>query len=423
MKNYFEMLDKTIKEYFKILSDEIPDFLNEYINTKEMQKQSGISVSCGTYYTKLFDKMIWYSSLDHSIAVSLIVWNFTKDKKQTLAGLFHDIATPVFKHSIDFMNGDYEKQESTEELTTRIINESQEIMKLLKRDGIKVEEVDNYHIYPIADNDTPMLSADRLEYTLSNGLGVRKKVWNLNDIKEIYDNIEVQKNEQGIDELGFKDKTIAEKFVKGMRILSNSYIDNKTKLSMQFLADIMKNMSYKNLITKKDLYELSEKEVIEKIENCNYKDISKKFNFWKNAYEIKESDKEVKGKYCVNINAKIRYINPLVKCDSKFCRIYDVSNQAKEDIENFKNMKMHQYIGFEFNFKPECTEKKRSHVCKIARKKSGIKCAKKITIFIVIFFNGNRRLRLHHRRNRLRLRQKRNLLHQLNSSELCFLRY
>ena len=35
MKNYFEMLDKTIKEYFKILSDETPDFLNEYINTKE----------------------------------------------------------------------------------------------------------------------------------------------------------------------------------------------------------------------------------------------------------------------------------------------------------------------------------------------------------------------------------------------------
>ena len=273
------------------------------------------------------------------------MWNFTKDKKQTLAGLFHDIATPVFKHSIDFMNGDYEKQESTEELTTRIINESQEIMKLLKRDGIKVEEVDNYHIYPIADNDTPMLSADRLEYTLSNGLGVRKKVWNLNDIKEIYDNIEVQKNEQGIDELGFKDKTIAEKFVKGMRILSNSYIDNKTKLSMQFLADIMKNMSYKNLITKKDLYELSEKEVIERIENCNYNDISKKFNFWKNAYEIKESDKEVKGKYCVNINAKIRYINPLVNGK----RISEISEIAKEEIKKALEYKTYKYAYLDFD--------------------------------------------------------------------------
>lgn len=345
MNDYFKNLDGQIKEYFKILSSEIPDFLDDYINTKKMQKQAGISVTCGTYYTKLFDKMIWYSGLDHSVAVSLIVWNFTKDKKQTLAGLFHDIATPVFKHSIDFMNGDYKKQESTEELTTQIISDSQEIMALLKRDGIKIEEINDYHIYPIADNDTPMLSADRLEYTLSNGFGVRKKVWNLNDIKEIYDNIEIQKNEQGIDELGFKDKTIAEKFVKGMRILSNSYIDNKTKLSMQFLADIMKNMSNQKLITKKELYELSEKEVIEKIENCTYDNISKKFNFWKNACEIKESDKEVKDKYCVSINAKIRYINPLVNGK----RVSEISEIAKEEIKKALEYKIPKYAYLDFD--------------------------------------------------------------------------
>ena len=52
-------------------------------------------------------------------------------------------------------------------------------MTLLKRDNIKIDEVADYHIYPIADNDTPMLSADRLEYTLSNGLGQIKKLWNL----------------------------------------------------------------------------------------------------------------------------------------------------------------------------------------------------------------------------------------------------
>lgn len=207
MKNYFEKLDTTIKEYFSILSDEIPDFLLEYIETPEMQKQAGISVSCGGYYTKIFEKnnMLWYSSLDHSIAVSLIVWHFTKDKKQTLAGLFHDIATPAFQHCIDFMNGDYEKQESTEELTTQIIKNSKEIMSLLDRDGIKIEEVDDYHIYPIADNDTPMLSADRLEYTFSNGLGVKRKVWDLKEVKEIYENIESQTNEENIPELGFKD--------------------------------------------------------------------------------------------------------------------------------------------------------------------------------------------------------------------------
>lgn len=51
-------------------------------------------------------------------------------------------------------------------------------MELLERDNIKVDEVDDYHIYPIADNDTPKLSADRLEYTFTNGLYF-KEVWNV----------------------------------------------------------------------------------------------------------------------------------------------------------------------------------------------------------------------------------------------------
>ena len=185
---YFDNLKEPIKRYSDILSPEKPDFLEEYINIPEMQKQAGISVSCGTYYSKLFPEIaLWNSNLDHSVAVALIIWNFTKDKKQTLSGLFHDIATPAFKHCIDFMNGDYEKQESTEELTTEIIRNSTEIMNLLERDGIKIEEINDYHKYPIADNDTPMLSSDRLEYTLSNGLGVRKKLWDLDEIKEIYE--------------------------------------------------------------------------------------------------------------------------------------------------------------------------------------------------------------------------------------------
>lgn len=132
-------------KYFKILSNEFPDFLYDYINTPEIQKQARISITSGTIYSKLYNQM-WYSNLDHSVA--LIIWNFTKEKKQTLAGLFHDISTPVFKHTIDFLNKDYEKQESTQELTTKIITESKKIMNLLKRDGIKVEEVSDYRIYP-----------------------------------------------------------------------------------------------------------------------------------------------------------------------------------------------------------------------------------------------------------------------------------
>ena len=168
--NYLDTVNKRTLEYFKVLEPDFPEWIWEYINTEALFKQNYISVTCGTIYSDLFESSYFYSSLDHSIDVALIIWHFTHDKKQTLAGLFHDIATPVFKHCIDFLNGDYMTQESTEDLTTEIISNSSEIMSLLKRDNIKLEEVNDYHKYPIADNDTPMLSADRLEYTLSNAL-------------------------------------------------------------------------------------------------------------------------------------------------------------------------------------------------------------------------------------------------------------
>lgn len=317
MNNYVGNLNETIKSYYKILSDDFPEFLNEYINTPVMLKQSKISVTCGTIYSKMYNQM-WYSSLDHSIAVSLIIWNFTKDKKQTLSGLFHDIATPVFKHSIDFMNKDYEKQESTEELTTEIIKGSKELMYLLNRDGIKVEEVADYHIYPIADNDTPRLSSDRLEYTLSNGLGVTEKLWTLEDVKEVYNNIEIQKDENGIDELGFKDVAIAEKFVHTMSILSKLYRREKTLFTMQMLADIMKKMSDKNLISVKDMYNLSEEDTINKIKQCNENNIAECFKKWENATDVSTSETIPEGKYFVNIEkVKKRYINPLVRFNSE----------------------------------------------------------------------------------------------------------
>ena len=251
---YIEKNNKLIKDYLKILSPDYPEWLNKYIETERMLKLQYISVTCGKIYSKLFNYNN-YSTLDHSIAVALIIWNFTHDKKQTIAGLFHDIATPVFKHCIDFLNGDYMNQESTEELTKTLIKNSKDIMKLLEIDNIKLEEVCDYHIYPIADNDTPMLSADRLEYSLSNDLIVLKTN-TLEEIRNIYNDIEIQTNEKGIIELGFKTKKIARQFVKNTSRLSLCYRDDATRFYMQAIADILKKVSEDGLIVKKDLYEL-----------------------------------------------------------------------------------------------------------------------------------------------------------------------
>lgn len=242
MSKYYDNISKEIKDYFEILEPNFPEWLNEYIDTKELLSQQYISVTCGTIYSDLFESDFFFSSLDHSVAVALIVWHFTHDKKQTLSGLFHDIATPAFKHCIDFLNGDYMTQESTEDLTTEIIKNSKEIMTLLKRDNIKISEIDNYHLYPIADNDTPKLSADRLEYSLSNAL-FTYRLLDSEIIKEIYDDIEIQTNEEKEIELGFKTKKIARNFVKVTSRLSVIYREDRTRYSMQLISDILKKLS------------------------------------------------------------------------------------------------------------------------------------------------------------------------------------
>ncbi|MFR6041621.1 MAG: hypothetical protein ACLUHL_09610, partial [Dysosmobacter welbionis] len=59
-------------------------------------------------------------------------------------------------------------QESTEARTAELIETSPELQALLKEYGLTTEDVADYHRYPIADNDSPQLSADRLEYTLGD---------------------------------------------------------------------------------------------------------------------------------------------------------------------------------------------------------------------------------------------------------------
>ena len=333
---------KTAKtsDYFKILSTDFPEWLNPYINTKELQTQKYISTACGTLYTDLFDSDIFYSSLDHSIAVALIVWHFTHDKKQTLAGLFHDISTPAFKHCVDFMNEDYLKQESTEDLTTEFIKKSQDVIKLLEKDNIKVEEINNYHIYPIADNNTPKLSADRLEYSLFNAL-FTYKLLNLEEIKEIYNDIEIEQNESGEPELSFKTKSIARKFVQTTSKMSVFYRDDRARFSMQFIADILKGLKESGKITVEELYDKKESDIINIIESSKYKDI---WNSWRKAKKVNVSKTEPKDVYYVHQESKVRYIDPLCngKRMSKICKI------AKNAIDKNLSYDMSNYIYLDF---------------------------------------------------------------------------
>ena len=351
MSKYYNNLDDIRKEYFKVLSPVFPEWLLDYIDTPEIQRLSGISMVCGTDYSKIYDYKSFNSTLDHSVGVALIIWNFTKDKKQTLAGLFHDIATPIFKHCIDFMNGDSEHQESTEERTEQVIRNSQTILSLLNRDGIKVEEISDYHIYPIADNNTPRLSADRFEYTFSNGLFLYG-AWNVDEISKYYNDITILKNEDGIEELGFKTPQICKEYLHTILPIFANYDSDNNRTVMQFFADIVKSMNVKGYITVDDLYELSEEDVINRILNCDDTYIKESFVKFQNATSVYGSDTPVNNRYCISVKGKKRYIVPLTQNNGNAYRISQIDETARNEVQDYINLKRSKYTGFNFEFNP-----------------------------------------------------------------------
>lgn len=354
--NYFDNIRQDLKDYFYILSQDIPEWLNDYIDTEAMQRIGYISFDNGNDYISFNDKHEWFSNLDHSVGVALMIWHFTHDKVMTLAGLFHDIATPSFKHCIDFLYGDTEKQEITENRTRSIIENDEKIMELLKRDGISVEQVCNYHIYPIADNDTPNLSCDRFEYNFSCGYFLHPEIWTLEEIKKTYDDVEIMINEKGEQELGFKTYKIAEDYIHRVCKLWPYWIKPSIRITQQFYADICMLMMEFGYLTEEDLFTLKESEVIDKIVECPNEYIREAFNKFRKINKC-HTELHEDGDYQIDVKTKRRFVNPLVSNELMYGRIYDLSDQALMDIEEYFNIPIEGTVSIDLKFSKDKVRK------------------------------------------------------------------
>ena len=330
-------------EYHKILSPDFPDFLHDYISLPIFQRLDGVGLLCGTDWTKLYSNRFSYTRFDHSVGTALITWHFTHSKKQSLASLFHDVATPAFSHVSDFRNGDAMKQESTEEKTSDILTFDQTLRELLARDGINECEIRDYHIYPVCDNKIPRLSSDRLEYMFPSAMAMADKIaprktWTLDEVKSTYDNIRILKNEDGADELGFLDAQIAEDYCIKFNDIGLLLLKNENKVSLSLLGKILSLAEERKIASEDDFMTLSERRLIQKFTDFKKEnpldEFSVLFRTFTNMTSIIRSEREVPGCYCVSIGVKKRYIDPLVKTNSGERRISDISQRAKESIEN-----------------------------------------------------------------------------------------
>jgi HD superfamily phosphohydrolase len=336
---YIETVNNELKQYFNILCDgDYPNFINDYINTKALQRISGVGMFCGADYQKLLthDIKYWYSRLDHSIVCALMAWHFTHDKTQAIAALFHDIGAPVFSHSIDYMLGDYLNQESSELSIKEVIENSSEILDLLKKDNINIDDVYDISRFTVVENKKPKICVDRLDGIFTTGL-IWGRFWSIDDIKEIYQTLIISTNEDNEPEISFNDIEIAEKFFEGSNKYSIMTQSNEDKLSLQLLGDIVKEAIDNQVMILNDLYYLTEKDIIKKIENSNCQKLLKMWSIFKNLSQVYGSDNEVKDKYCISIECKKRYVNPLCNINGNIDRLVNISIEAKEALDKYFN--------------------------------------------------------------------------------------
>ena len=291
----------------------LPAFISEAMKAPEMRRLQNIGMNCGCEYTSfpLFQNLLEpYSRFDHSVGVALLVWRFTGKLRETLAGLLHDIATPCFAHVVDFMLGDSMTQEATEGGTRTAIEKSETIQALLGKHGLSTDDVADYHKYPIADNDSPRLSADRLEYTLGNLVNYRfitrdRVSWMLDGLTVLHDG-------NGQDELGFAGMEEAVAFANGAMDMGRIYVSEPDRFSMQMLAELLIRARNAAVITDADLWR-DEPYLIGKL--CRDKRSADEWQRYRQYRELRH------GSGGAVVRAKKRYIDPLVLGYGRLSRV------------------------------------------------------------------------------------------------------
>ena len=292
----------------KLYANEIPDFLRDACETDAMRRLRDVGMNCGCEYTDFprFRSLTPYSRFDHSLGVALIVWQHTHDKRQAMAGLLHDAATPVFAHVVDFLKGDYLTQEATEAGTEATIRASHELCAVLDRYGLAVDEVKDYHIYPVADNDSPRLSADRLEYSLGN---MRNYGFaDYRTVEALYRDITVGTNEFGETELVFTHLEQASAFAALALECGKVYVCDEDRYAMQRLAEVLADALRADVITLNDLNTTEPQVIARLIANEVTAQSWRAFR----ALRATEIADDVQGGTWRKIYAKKRFIDPFV---------------------------------------------------------------------------------------------------------------
>jgi len=143
---------------------ELPMVFSDLLNTEALKRLGGIHQSGAIF---LVNPDICHSRLEHAIGVTMLIRMLGGSELEQIAGLLHDISHTAFSHVGDYVF-DNTDEDYHEKVFAEVLYRS-EVPDVLLNYGYNVNQV-LYGTFEILEQPLPALCADRLDYTLRDGI-------------------------------------------------------------------------------------------------------------------------------------------------------------------------------------------------------------------------------------------------------------
>lgn len=337
-----------VKEYNKMMKENVTVNLDRYVRTKTMQKLKGRGLFCGMDYVGIKEliPIEYYSRLNHSINVAYTASKLTDNLCEILAGLVHDVGTLDFSHVNSYKKGEGRKQDKDELDIKAILKDDEEFLEYLYEDRINLDDIICTKRYPLIDKEIPCLCLDRAE----GGILATCLFWahthSLDEIRELYNMLCYIENLNGMcvdvnsprfqnftGELFINEhhtNTDYEDFFRAINIYSEKLLTKESRYMMEILGLTLRYYEDMGVIDEEVLFKYSEEEVIKRILDSKYKDV------WRDVMSIDKVDYGESGLSFVSM-PKIRQANPL--CMGQMCltEIDGISGNFYQELNNLSD--------------------------------------------------------------------------------------
>ncbi|MBA3954254.1 HD domain-containing protein [Candidatus Dependentiae bacterium] len=271
-----------------------------------------------------------HNRFEHSLGVWLLLARYKAPLKEQIAGLLHDVSHTVFSHVGDFVYrksalGDAYQDDIHESFIT-----NSSLMPLLASYNYTVQDIHhkNKH-FTALEPELPEISADRLEYNLSDGFfaGLITKP----EIKTLLDAVKFDNNTWY-----FTDTVQAKKFALISLYLTEHTWGSPTALLIDtWAAEAIRRALELGIINRDEFHHSTDDAVWQKLtqsQDSIIQNLLTKLRNYKTEFVLNDK------KYDVVLKAKFRGVNPWVKTTNGLTRLTELDADFKKQFDQLRDL-------------------------------------------------------------------------------------